>query len=115
MNNGVTTGGSVADGIVKSTVRAELPASTFARRPLRCLFVIPLTAIAIAVSTLLVVLDINWYIAALLSIVLGNVYGSMMFLAHEIGHGATVRSRGLQRLLMYPGCAIFLLSPHLWW
>jgi fatty acid desaturase len=104
----------VADHVVKAVVRAEVPADTFARRPQRSIFLVPLGIAILLVSAACIVLPIPWFILVVLSIVLGNLYGSLMFLSHEIGHGAVVRSRRLQRLLMYPGCAIFLLSPHLW-
>jgi fatty acid desaturase len=38
----------------------------------------------------------------------------MMFFGHELAHGAMVRKRWIQDLLLYPCCAIFCLSPHLW-
>jgi fatty acid desaturase len=70
--------------------------------------------VVLTISTVIVAIPMPWFIALLASVVAGNCYGSMMFLAHEIGHGAITRSRRLQRLCMYPGCAIFMLSPYLW-
>jgi fatty acid desaturase len=68
----------------------------------------------IGLSVIVVVFPLPWYLQLLLAIILGNCYSSMMFLSHEIGHGSVVRSPRMRRVLMYPGCAIFLLSPHLW-
>jgi fatty acid desaturase len=101
-----------SDHDVKTIVRAEVPADTFARRPQRSAFLLPLVAAIVLIS--LASVRAPWPLQLLLTVVLGNLYGSLMFLSHEIGHGSVVRSRRLQRVLMYPGCAIFLLSPHLW-
>jgi fatty acid desaturase len=103
-----------ADSLVKARIRAALPGNTFSRRPLRLVLMLPMVTAVVTISTLLVVLPMPWYVASVAAVVLGNIYGSLMFLAHEVGHGATVRSRRIQRLFMYPGCAIFLLSPRLW-
>jgi fatty acid desaturase len=103
-----------ADSAVRATIRADLPPNVFARRPMRCFLLIPLLAIIIAGSVALVVLPLPWYLLLLISIVVGNFYASMLFLVHETGHGATLRSVRLQNLFMYPGCAIFCFSPHLW-
>ncbi len=103
-----------SDTLVKAKVRADLPPEVFVRRPMRCLLLIPLLGIVIGGSTALVMLPIPWYAALAVSVVVGNFYASMMFLGHEIAHGAIVRSRRLQNLLLYPGCAIFCISPYLW-
>jgi fatty acid desaturase len=103
-----------SDSLVKVKIRGELPPEVFRRRPIRCLFMIPLLGIVIGGSVTLVMLPMPWYAALVLSVVVGNFHASMLFLGHEIGHGATVRSRWLQRLLVYPGCALFCLSPYLW-
>jgi fatty acid desaturase len=50
----------------------------------------------------------------MLSAACGVLYGSLFFLGHEVGHGAVVRSHGMQTLLMWPAFTIFLLSPTLW-
>ncbi|MFI0445506.1 fatty acid desaturase family protein [Actinomadura sp. 6N118] len=102
------------DSVVKARIRAELPARTFARRPLRGLFIIPMLTANVGISVLVLFIPMPWYIALGAAAVIGGIYGSMMFLAHEVGHGAVVRSRHLQLIIMYPGCAAFLLSPHLW-
>ena len=103
-----------ADAAVRAVVRERLPASTFAPRPLRALLLVPLLAAIGAIAYVLVAVDLRWFVALGLAIVLGNLYGSLMFLTHEIGHGGVVQSRRLATALMYPGCAVFLFSPHLW-
>jgi fatty acid desaturase len=102
------------DRDVRRVIREELPPALFRRRPARCLFLIPLLAATAGGSLVLLIVPMPWYAAVPLAALVGNFHASMLFLGHEIGHGAAVRSRRLQRLLLYPGCAIFLLSPWLW-
>jgi fatty acid desaturase len=47
-------------------------------------------------------------------LVVGNAYASMLLLAHEVMHGAVVRSPRYQRALAWLGFAPFLISPTLW-
>jgi fatty acid desaturase len=100
--------------LLKAAIRAELPAVAFVRRPWRALLMIPLVGMAMAGSLILILRPLPWYLALFGSMLLGNLYASMMFFGHEIGHGATVRSRRLQDLCLYCTCAIYCLSPHLW-
>jgi fatty acid desaturase len=95
-------------------IRADLPPEAFVNHPLRALLAIPLIGMIVAGSIMLVLLPLPWYVALFGSLLIGNLYGSLMFLGHEIGHGATVRSRRLQDLFLYLAGAIFCLSPHLW-
>lgn len=103
-----------ADQILKSKIRADLPAHAFTNRPWRALFVFPLVGLIVLCSITLVRIPLPWYLAVIGSLFLGSLYGSLMFLGHEIAHGATVRSQRLQDWLLYPAFAIFCLSPHLW-
>ncbi|MFI1452096.1 fatty acid desaturase (plasmid) [Streptomyces virginiae] len=99
---------------LRTKIRAELPPELFRRRPRRALLVIPIVAGIIGGSVALAVTSPPWYIALLAAFVLGNAYGSLMLLGHEIGHGATVRSHRLQDAYMYFTGAVYCLSPHLW-
>ncbi|HSS50015.1 MAG TPA: fatty acid desaturase [Thermoanaerobaculia bacterium] len=102
------------DQSVRAMIRAELAPEVFARRPWRCLLMVPLVGLDVALSMLLVKVGLPWYLAVLLAVVLGNLRASMMFFGHEITHGGTIRARWLQDLLAYPGCAVFFFSPHTW-
>lgn len=102
------------DNAVRAVIRDRLPPSTFEPRPARALLLVPLGAAIAAVIAVLLTVALPWYASLGLAVVLGNLYGCLMFLSHEIGHGAVVQSRRLQTALMYPGCAVFLFSPHLW-
>jgi fatty acid desaturase len=99
---------------LRARIRADLPAEAFLPQPMRSLLVVPLVGAIAAGSLALAVLPLPWYVALLGSLLLGNLYGSLMFLGHEIGHGATVRSQRLQDLCLYLAGAVFCLSPHLW-
>jgi fatty acid desaturase len=54
------------------------------------------------------------YAAPLFSAFLGCLYASLFFLGHETGHGAVLRARLAQDLLMWAAFLIFLVSPTLW-
>lgn len=101
------------DDRLRAALRAELPTTVFRRRPSRCLLLLPLLAVAAAGNIALLGRP-PLHVAVPVALVLGNNYASLMFLTHEIGHGGVVRSRRLTFLLMYPGCAVFLMSPRLW-
>jgi fatty acid desaturase len=110
----VAIGRLSADAAVRALVRERLPDATFQPKPSRALLLVPVLAAIGGIVFVLVTVDMRWYLALALAVVLGNIYGSLMFLTHEIGHGAVVRSRRLATALMYPGCIVFLFSPHLW-
>jgi fatty acid desaturase len=102
------------DHEARAAVLERLPLESFRPQPRRCLLLIPLVTLAVGLSVALVANDWPVPVMLVVAVVIGNLYGSLMFLTHEIGHGATVRSQKLALLLMYPGCAVFLFSPHLW-
>ncbi|HEV3074660.1 MAG TPA: fatty acid desaturase [Thermoanaerobaculia bacterium] len=95
-------------------IRAELPPEVFARRPWRCLLMVPLVGLDVCLSALLVKVWMPWYLAVVLAVMIGNGRAGMMFFGHEITHGATTRVRWLQGLLALPGCAVFFFSPGTW-
>lgn len=103
-----------SDQTVRALIRAELAPEVFARRPWRCLLMVPLVALDVSLSVLLIKVWLPWYLAVLLAVVIGNLRAGMMFFGHEITHGATIRARWLQDLLAYPGCAPFCFSPTTW-
>lgn len=99
---------------VRKQIREDLPADTFETQPQRALWFIPLVAAtAGSIATILVVRP-PWYFCLLLSLVIGQCLASMGFLAHEVLHGAVVKSRGLQTFLGYLGFGPMLVSPTLW-
>ena len=103
-----------SDSELRAKIRAELPAEAFLKKPRRALVVIPLLGCIVVGSITLLRVPLPWYIAFIISLLIGNLYGSLIMLAHEIGHGATVRSRQLQDMCLYCAGWIYCLSPHLW-
>src|SRR6266853_1796863 len=102
------------DHILKTRIRADLPKEMFISRPRRALLAVPLIGFIIVDSMFVVRAPIPWYVSIWASLMLGAAYGSLMFFGHEISHGATVRSRWLQDILLYPAFSIFIMSPHVW-
>lgn len=92
----------------------ELPATLFAPCPARAWTALGLVAAIIALSGVLVAVPLPALVAVLLSVLCGGLYGSLFFLGHEVAHGAVVRSRALQELLLWAAFLIFVLSPTLW-
>jgi len=99
---------------VRRRIRADLPAAVFAPRPRRALWFVPLLATVAAAMTTLIVVRPAWYWSLALSLVIGQCFASMGFLAHEALHGALVRPAWLQTLLGYLGFGPVGVSPHLW-
>jgi fatty acid desaturase len=106
------TGGFEA--ALREKVEADLPPRAFERRPWRILLALPMVGGIAAASVLLAWPPLPWYAALGGSIILGNAYVALMFFGHEAAHGAIVRSRRLQELLLFFTLAIYLVSPHLW-
>jgi fatty acid desaturase len=103
-----------ADAVVRGTIAQHLGSQRLAQRPARAFLLAPLLLIAIIANVALRRTSLPMPLALLVALGLGQCYASMMFFAHEVGHGAVVSSRRLQSVLMAPGCAAFLFSPRLW-
>jgi len=102
------------DAELRTLIRGKLPPQALRQRPARALIVVPFVCIAAAGNLALRWIALPAPAAVLVALALGQCYASMMFFAHEVGHGAVVSSRRLRTILMTPGCAAFLMSPHLW-
>lgn len=102
------------DQALKAQIKPHLPPGAFQPKPRRALLMIPLVGLIVAGSVALVAAPLPWYVALLVSLVIGNLYGSLMFLGHEISHGATVRPGVLRETLLYIAFAVFCLPPRLW-
>lgn len=99
---------------LKHRMMEALSEDTFARHPLRALWMLPPLA-SIVLGTLAIVRwELAWYWALPLALVMGNSYAMMGLLAHEVLHGATVKARWLQTALGYVGFGPSLISPNLW-
>jgi fatty acid desaturase len=99
---------------LRQRLRDDLPASTFEARPLRVLWFVPLVVSAGVGMSILARVGTGVATTVGACVLVGNAYASMMLLAHEVMHGATVRSRSLQYALAWLGMAPFFVSPSLW-
>ena len=99
---------------LKRIVRTDLPPEIFRQKPLRAMLALPLVLIILVGSFVLIKSFLPWYLALVLSVLLGNFYGSLFFFGHEVAHGAVVRSKLVQDVILFPAFLIFCLSPHFW-
>ena len=104
----------MSDGELARRIRGELPPEAFHTNPMRLLIAALLLAAILGLSTCLATFPLPVYAAIPGALLLGNLYVSLFFLGHEVGHGAVSRVRAVQTLVMYFAFAIFFLSPHLW-
>ena len=99
---------------LRRRIRHELPAATFAPRPWRALWFVPLTATVAASMAVVIVAQPAWYWSWGLALVIGQCFAAMGFLAHEALHGSMVSSSKLQTFLGYLGFGPVGVSPALW-
>lgn len=99
---------------LRRRIRTELPDDTFAPRPWRALWFVPLTLVAVGSIATIIVARPPWYLALLLGLVAGQCFASMGFLGHEALHGSIVGPGPLQTFLGYLGFSAMLVSPTLW-
>ncbi|MES2787273.1 MAG: acyl-CoA desaturase [Pseudomonadota bacterium] len=105
---------ALSTATLRRRLRAELPAATFAARPWRALWFIPLFGTAAALMTLIIMAQPAWYWSILLGIVVGQCLAGMIFLGHEAMHGSMMSSIRLQTFLGYLGFWPVGISPTLW-
>jgi len=86
----------------------------FRTNPMRLLIAALLLAAILGLSICLATFPLPVYAAIPGALLLGNLYVSLFFFGHEVGHGAVSRVRAVQTFVMYFAFAIFFLSPHLW-
>ena len=102
------------DRELRRAIRRDLPAALFRPRPWRALLVLPILAVIAGGTAAVIALPLPLAAAVPLSLAVGNAHASLLHFAHEVGHGATVRSRRLQDLILGLGLAIFLVEPGFW-
>ena len=95
-------------------IRPLLRPGSFAPARSRLLWLpVHLTVIGILI-TVLARHAVSWWLAPLLSLVIGVSFSGLTFLGHETLHGAVVRGRHLRRLVGFLGFLPFVISPRLW-
>jgi len=107
MNGSITTS-------LRREIRVSLPQDAFVPDPRRLLRVIPHVVLICGGSTAITIFPVPWFVALLLSVLIGNAYASVFFFGHEVGHGSVVKRAWLIDAILYATMLIFLVSPHLW-
>lgn len=99
---------------IRARLRQELPASTFSKEPMRMLWAIPLLLTCIGGwSLILGPLDI-WWSKSLVAVVIALAMGSLIFMAHEVLHGAMGGSKKIQNAVGWLGFGPILTPPDFW-
>ena len=99
---------------LKTEIRGELPAEAFRPQPIVGWLGLILIFIIVFLSWSIVHYHPRWYIALVLSLILGQMYSTLMFLGHEILHGSVFRSKWAQDIFGYFALLPFCFSPSLW-
>lgn len=97
----------------RNPVKKELPAEYF-KPDLSSLFWFPVHAAIIGTSLWLLHGHFSWWLAPILSVVIGHSFACMGFVAHDICHGASVRNPILKDFLTMVGFSPFGIGAYLW-
>jgi fatty acid desaturase len=104
----------VDEAELKKLIRRALPSHASEPQPGRAIAAVLVMLIVVSASSYLVLLRPNWLLALAISFVLGNLYVTLMFYGHEVGHGSILRSSWARLTFQYFTLVIFAVSPHLW-
>lgn len=99
---------------LRDRIKQELPKDTFEPSKKRLIGFAPLLATVLAGWWALTSLNLAWYGCLLISLVIGNAYGSLGFLSHEVSHGATGIQGRWKQFFAGIGFAPFLVTPDFW-
>lgn len=99
---------------LRRRIRKDLPKEAFENVPSKALLFIPLNLLFLAAAYIAHRYDMEWYWLVAISLVLGQVFATIAFLAHDVMHGTVVKSRKLMIFIAHFGLYPFLVSPHLW-
>ena len=95
-------------------LRAELPASAFEPATSR-IALVPLHLLVVTVAVIALALHwLPWFLAPVLSLVIGVSFACLTFIAHEAVHGGIVRGRAARQVIGWIGFLPFTVSPRLW-
>lgn len=95
-------------------VRADLPAKAFEPARSRVAFVPAHLAVIAAAIVTLAYGWVPWFVAPMLSLIIGVSFAGLTFIAHEAVHGGIVRGRTTRRIVAWIGFLPFVVSPRLW-
>jgi len=97
----------------RNTVKKEIPAE-YLQPELLTLLWIPVHAAIIGGSLFLLHSYFSWWLAPILSLVIGHSFACLGFLAHDICHGASIRIPLVREFLTALGFSAFGIGPYLW-
>ncbi len=97
----------------RQQVRKALPDEFFKPEPSQLLWFIPHVAI-IGTGLWLLTAHFSWWLAPILSLIIGHSFACLGFLSHEIGHGAAIQNLRARDILGGIGFSAFFISPLLW-
>ncbi len=99
---------------LRDQLKAELPKDTFTPERWRLIWFAPLIALLIACWYALSQWNLPWYLCLAISLIIGNTFGSLGFLSHEVSHGAMGIQGRWKNLFAGIGFAPFLVTPDFW-
>lgn len=99
---------------LRKLIRARLPPEALINHPWRVLWALPLVTLITLGTAIVARVPMPWPAALALGVLIGNLYGSLFFWGHELAHGAMIRDRRGQDVLLFLPFLIYCLSPHLW-
>jgi len=97
----------------RQQLKKALPAEYFQPDRAQLLWFLPHIAI-VGTSLWLLTAHFSWWLAPLLSLVIGHSMACLGFLAHDINHGGAVRSPFWRDVLSGIAFSAFAISPKLW-
>lgn len=95
-------------------VSKELPKAMFKKEPMRLKYAVLFTSLIVGIFYAVTTLELTWYFKLPLAIFMGVLLGGNTFLAHELLHGAILKSKKWQNFIGFFGFAPFLISPTYW-
>ena len=97
----------------RNQVKKELPAEYLKPDSLNLLW-FPVHAVIIGASYWVLATHFSWWVAPILALIIGHSFACLGFVAHDIGHGASIRNPILREFLTSLGFSAFGIGPYLW-
>jgi fatty acid desaturase len=99
---------------LKALIRRALPADAGHPQARRIAGGVLVLLSVLATSLYLASARPSWPLALGVSVVLGNLYVTLMFYGHEVSHGTILRPGPVRSAFQYCAVFIYVVSPHLW-
>jgi fatty acid desaturase len=102
------------ENVIRKRIRDDLPKDLLAPIPARAFWFLPLLAVIFAGWYLLATQDLGILASLGLAVLIGQCFGSLGFLSHEVSHGSIVKTPWLKKVLAGIGFSPFLVTPNFW-